>query len=961
MSVVENLHKFLEINGHRDASIYEKSKSAILLLKTLPCATTAVLEQVGEVFCEEAKKYVIEVEKQMLSGQHGFLESNMPESDTLMKEVQKILLGFIECNHDAWAPMIARWSVNLIGVMSSQYGILRALSNLQIDERLELWMNCSACRILMEVAVTCFGYIIDDSPDVCVDYLLGTAVKSSPFFDWAICHMCCCFLDVIPYGILSHALVAFSMQAKDAEIIINCVTRVYNFVLNHHGKVLQNAVLDLFKDSVSAESVEAGSDQEHIDKCTLPFLLHLALHAPRLVDQISEKVTDLLDLKTIIALNKQSNKREAVLQRGLVSRVLDILQNIGKGTSKVLLYLIDSSCYSDETLPRDDAKIYTERKRIASTLLEMLLLHLHENVQNSLHQRKNEEEATEEAVLESPFLKDLQKHMKKLCGELIRSETELRSHLFTRVLSLLCINGGFGISSDAFIFLLIKSKSQTNLSNLLAFQCELEVNNEKILDDIVSTFIDELCSPTSKYTNDQTVNALKNCITIVQTETSGKLESTRMKLKDCLQKHWATMTYLTIEHGDVGHQSLKLLEYINLPPQQSLPQVFTACQNLITTYFSLLSKVLNHSDNDDLWEMVLSSETLLILLVKQNTIVQNTASRQFVETLLMEENIKLVTENFSNADQENSLFPAEPKMQLLDRNNSPDVASRIPVNKSSVVYIGSLNRNKRKQQDETDPGRIVDVGVIQQFLLSTLDSILSLKSLASDKVMGNEKVDPQLANSFSESMILRLQESSLKPPYSFLANLLAEVICPEVTPRMAWPDEEFLKYTIERDIKIKKQFERNPFLWDLLDLISRERPSLCHCTVIVQSLFANCLTYWEVDRKLTVKASPDQLNTTRRILILLRTAGWIPEPWSNSCNFIDFIKPQDVYFLLSGLWRFCKDLNISPQKFSEKYGAKPAIIFSNDQIDGLRRLFRDIFLRNMAALGVFYKQFFHPD
>ena len=32
----------------------------------------------------------------------------MPESDTLMKEVQKILLGFIECNHDAWAPMIAR-------------------------------------------------------------------------------------------------------------------------------------------------------------------------------------------------------------------------------------------------------------------------------------------------------------------------------------------------------------------------------------------------------------------------------------------------------------------------------------------------------------------------------------------------------------------------------------------------------------------------------------------------------------------------------------------------------------------------------------------------------------------------------------------------------------------------------------------------------------------------------------
>ena len=57
----------------------------------------------------------------------------------------------------------------------------------------------------------------------------------------------CCFLDVIPYGILSHALVAFSMQAKNAEVVINCVTRVYNFLLSQHGKVLQNAVLDLFK------------------------------------------------------------------------------------------------------------------------------------------------------------------------------------------------------------------------------------------------------------------------------------------------------------------------------------------------------------------------------------------------------------------------------------------------------------------------------------------------------------------------------------------------------------------------------------------------------------------------------------------------------------------------------------------------------------------------------------------
>ena len=49
------------------------------------------------------------------------------------------------------------------------------------------------------------------------------------------------------------------------------------------------------------------------------------------------------------------------------------------------------------------------------------------------------------------------------------------------------------------------------LSHLLVLQCELEVNNEKILDAIISTFIDELCSPSSKYTNDQ-VNYLQRSL-----------------------------------------------------------------------------------------------------------------------------------------------------------------------------------------------------------------------------------------------------------------------------------------------------------------------------------------------------------------------------------------------------------------------------------------------------------------
>ena len=57
----------------------------------------------------------------------------------------------------------------------------------------------------------------------------------------------------------------------------------------------------------------------------------------------------------------------------------------------------------------------------------MLLLQLHENVQNWLVQKKTgKEELTEDSLLDSPFLRGLEKHVKNLCYELLQSKSELR-------------------------------------------------------------------------------------------------------------------------------------------------------------------------------------------------------------------------------------------------------------------------------------------------------------------------------------------------------------------------------------------------------------------------------------------------------------------------------------------------------------------------------------------------------
>lgn len=57
----------------------------------------------------------------------------------------------------------------------------------------------------------------------------------------------------------------------------------------------------------------------------------------------------------------------------------------------------------------------------------MLLLQLHDNVQNSLAQKKSEkDDLNDDVTVESPFLKGLEKHVKNLCDELLQSKSDLR-------------------------------------------------------------------------------------------------------------------------------------------------------------------------------------------------------------------------------------------------------------------------------------------------------------------------------------------------------------------------------------------------------------------------------------------------------------------------------------------------------------------------------------------------------
>lgn len=62
---------------------------------------------------------------------------------------------------------------------------------------------------------------------------------------------------------------------------------------------------------------------------------------------------------------------------------------------------------------------------------------------------------------------------------------------------------------------------------------------------------------------------------------------------------------------------------------------------------------------------------------------------------------------------------------------------------------------------------------------------------------------------------------------------------------LPWPDEEFTRVTMERDLHIRRTFKNAPILWSILALIATVRPSLCFASVLLRGICASLLNQWQ--------------------------------------------------------------------------------------------------------------------
>ena len=71
-------------------------------------------------------------------------------------------------------------------------------------------------------------------------------------------------------------------------------------------------------------------------------------------------------------------------------------------------------------------------------------------------------------------------------------------------------------------------------------------------------------------------------------------------------------------------------------------------------------------------------------------------------------------------------------------------------------------------------------------------------------------------------LVARLCEGQGQEGAKQLALLLVEMVSPDIMYNgLPWPEEEFIKVTIERDLSICKLLSSQPILWSLLALLAR--------------------------------------------------------------------------------------------------------------------------------------------
>ncbi|XP_064616946.1 integrator complex subunit 5-like [Liolophura sinensis] len=925
--ILGQVRKFIRgANYEEKVSGEELCQSALYLLRTLPAARHAVLEYLCNVFTEAVNSHLL----------HLQLETTVADEDgvkfdNIIQNASGVLLNFVRSNPAAWAPIISSWSLELLGQISRKYSQRHGVPHSDsLNEVLQLWMTCGATKALIEIATECFDAMVCGAPDVCVDSLLEASVKYSPYFDWVVAHIGSCFPKTIIARVLMCGLKDFcthgggqsestsSATSEDKTPKMASVVGILGHLASKHGQDIRRSLMTLFQESLTAEN-----DPRKLS--TVPFLLQLASMSPMLLQVLTTDFLKALTPEVVNKLREQFSQWHS-LNLGdydsLLSLCVHLVMKSDVGAHQVLQFLLDVAFPSPQSAGSMQTEGYHPQ---VQTICLSVLEQLTSDLQKAVFNRRQSSQGI-------PFLASLSSCSTDLTRQLLNADNQ-SSEWIVRILGYICLYNDVGCASTVLCQIMTEAQTPKQVSRFIHLQTFLETRMSKILRATVDKIVDAL--QPSRGINKAEV--LRNLLYVVKWEkrpTAQESESVRCLLHTALQPHITLFSSL-LNHPDdnIAVATLELVQVMGIPRSLQSNVLLHLCHSLT----SILFRAFGNPSAKQAGKVVRLTKTCVNALCAQPC-AQSLILKGLIEGSLAPETRELFG---GKIDLTTAKAPAPSPVSLFEENCKHGVSMTLPQSHSSVFHAGIIGRGLKPREKPSSFSK----DQIQRNKSHLLDVLWLASSIVS---VSHYHGSGDAVSMETDSGEVNTRGSGPSPTLSRkIAGMLVHLVTPDVLYNsIAWPEEDFLRATIERDLHVFKQFEENPVLWDVMELWSTSQMFACFCSPVLRSLTATLIIHFENARDKSARNSPKQLEYARRVVYCLKRGNMLPSPLGMIGEIFQDLSPFEVHLLLLNSWRYIKEnppqLDGPPRECDSHY------------LDVLRAVLH----KNIGKLGHHYSRMF---
>ncbi|CAI9716921.1 Hypothetical predicted protein [Octopus vulgaris] len=907
------------------------AKSALFLLRTLPAARHAVLEHMCHVFDEAVMLHIQQLERSASGIGPEHIDDSARSLEPIIQDACSVLLNFIKSNPVAWAPIISAWSLGVLGHISTKYADQRNLPrSSSLNEVLQLWMTCPPTKTLTEVATECFAAMVSSAPDVCVDALLEASVQYSPHFDWFVAHIGSCFPMTIISRVLMCGLKDFcthrSKRPSSVQMVpdkkipkLASVVCILGHLASKHCHSIRKSLMSLFQDSF-----QPGANM--LTRPTLPFLLQLASMSPMLLHILT---TDLVKTLSPTVLNnlhsqfipwKSANKSEF---DNFLQLVIHLIMKSDVGAYQVIEFLLNSA---SPLSPKHQGAMEEETCcNEVQQVCKYFLNHLCSELQKVVFLKQ------ENKIMEVPLLNSLSKCQAALARDFLNS-TGQRSEWYLKLLTCTALYGCSKGTCESLAVLLVEAKQPSQLVKFLQMQKEVEIGDVDILQWTLSHIVDSL--QTKEEQNINRLSLLRNLLHLVQWERNLPHQGAalcRSQLVSNIHHHYETfMEHLNYPDLSVCAMTLKLLIAIGLPPASTNAMLIKACSILTSLFF----RILHFTDGMKSLHLIRLCHSCYEIFCNIR-VAQSMCVQFLLEDAFASENAALFGSKLEPSldwkqDYNNGVA-------LLEENQKMGMSLPLPRSYSRVNHAGIIGYGLKPKPFQPP--------LSEEQISRNRQSLLDVLWTCSYRRLPPSTDIRQKQNSMPLTGVDRISSS--------LSRQIAATLVAQLTPDMlyngpAWPDEEFIKVTVERDLWVWRKFEDNPILWDILDNFAHSSSVLFYCSPLLRSLVATLMNFYESCRTKNASNSPKYLHAACKVINYMRKSNLLSSPLCYIGELMPLVKSYELYLLLQTVWRYMKENppvnNLDHQK--KVCDAKFSTVI------------RSVLHANIAQTGSMYKRFF---